>query len=413
MTEKPQFRALDTPLGLVKSSYEQLGITCGLPSPVESERPLLDFSSEAYFSPLAGDALSRTATSSNRTPGRGEADMSSRHSHGAVDVRRYNPSSDGSITASESIHQEQTASIQTAVIACYDEEGVAPRIEAVPFADAASYIDVVSLAVMNCVADLKGKLTPEIVYELVSNLVHANFSQPVISVLDSGDTIRVADRGPGIPNKPAAMRQGFTSASSAQRDVIRGVGAGLPLVQSLVEPVGGFLVIDDNIGGGAVVTASVNEQSPHRYTPLSPTTSVGSAPDVRAGVGPTPTQRPTHKSPSLTDIPIVEPHQGDPSPAVSQKSSPTPPLGGAPTSLITSSSATVRGVPLSARQREVLAVVADSLEAGPSTVSTLLDIPLSTAYRDLKFLEDRGLVSSLGSGKRQVTGMGMELLRVF
>ena len=378
----------------MESSYEQLGNTCELPSPVESEWQLLDFSDGAPIGGLAGDRVSIFTEPATHLAWRGGSEAPSRHhaSGGSVSPRVVEATSDSRPSA------DSAPDWRTAVVACYKQDGAAPLIETVTFADPASYIDVVSLAVMNCVTDLNGGLTPEVIYELVSNLAHADFNSPVISILDGGNTIRVSDAGPGIPDKSAAMRPGFTSATSGLRSVIRGVGAGLPLVRSLVEPQGGFVVIDDNIGGGTVVTASVSDHSPNRYSPIAITSG-----------------------PAVTAVQLAPQHSVSGPPGRPEGSAETSDdetaklLAGAPpsVSLITSSSATVRGVPLSDRQREVLAVVADSLEAGPSTVSSLLDIPLSTAYRDLKFLEDRGLVSSLGGGKRQVTGMGLELLRVY
>ena len=37
-----------------------------------------------------------------------------------------------------------------------------------------------------------------VIREIVENFVHAHFAEPIISILDGGDTIRFADQGPGI-----------------------------------------------------------------------------------------------------------------------------------------------------------------------------------------------------------------------
>lgn len=292
-------------------------------------------------------------------------------------------------------HDAPAPAANVAVIACYGGETSAPMVETVEFTNPATFIDVVSMAVMNCVATTGGSLGDELVFELISNLIHADFADPVISVLDGGNTIRVTDTGPGIPDREAALRPGFTSATYSQRRVIRGAGAGLPLAKQLAESSGGFLILDDNIGGGTVVTASALPETPHRYRPA-------------AVVAPSNSTRR-----DVSSERVGEPAVKDANPAVSGGGKTLAPPNPTPqNSIITSSSSTVRGVPLSERQREVLAVVAESVEAGPSTVSTLLSIPLSTAFRDLRLLEDRGLVSSLDGGKRQVTGMGIELLRI-
>ncbi len=55
--------------------------------------------------------------------------------------------------------------------------------------------------------------------ELIENLVHASFAGVVITILDGGNTVRVSDQGPGIPDKEAALRPGFTSAEAERQAV--------------------------------------------------------------------------------------------------------------------------------------------------------------------------------------------------
>jgi len=57
----------------------------------------------------------------------------------------------------------------------------------------------------------------------------------------------------------------------------------------------------------------------------------------------------------------------------------------------------------------VLALVLESGSAGPSLVAKELSVGLSTAYRDLAFLEEVGLIIS-DSGKRTVTEQGLLFL---
>lgn len=104
--------------------------------------------------------------------------------------------------------------------------------------------------------------------ELASNLVHASFADVVVTILDHGNTIRVSDRGPGIPDKEAALRPGFTSATARQRTVIRGVGSGFSVVKETLAALDGDLEIEDNLGQGTVVTVRVK---PLADTPLAPT----------------------------------------------------------------------------------------------------------------------------------------------
>ena len=103
--------------------------------------------------------------------------------------------------------------------------------------------------------------------ELIDNLVHASFAGVVITILDGGNTLRVSDQGPGIPDKEAALRPGFTSADAAAKRHIRGVGSGLSVAQRSLAGLGGPLEIEDNLGRGTVITARI---PPPVETPLAP-----------------------------------------------------------------------------------------------------------------------------------------------
>ena len=92
---------------------------------------------------------------------------------------------------------------------------------------------------------------------LVENLIHAGFRSVTISVLDDGQTIRVADQGPGIEDKERALLPGFSTADEELRRVIKGVGSGLALAAGIASAAGGRLEVSDNLGGGTVVTLSV------------------------------------------------------------------------------------------------------------------------------------------------------------
>ncbi len=95
------------------------------------------------------------------------------------------------------------------------------------------------------------------VREIVENLAHAGFRDAVVSVLDGGATVRVADHGPGIEDPLRALQPGVSAARTEVRGVVRGVGGGLPLAQALMEAAGGTLEIAPNLGGGVVVTLAV------------------------------------------------------------------------------------------------------------------------------------------------------------
>jgi hypothetical protein len=98
------------------------------------------------------------------------------------------------------------------------------------------------------------------VREVIENLVHARFQDALVSILDGGRTLRVSDRGPGIPDKRLALQPGFSTADEEARSVVRGVGCGLPLAASLMAAEGGALEIDDNLGGGTVATLAAPQE---------------------------------------------------------------------------------------------------------------------------------------------------------
>ena len=112
-----------------------------------------------------------------------------------------------------------------------------------------------------------GRIPQTVFRELVENLIHASFSGVVITILDGGNTVRVSDRGPGIPDKQAALRPGFTSADGLAKRYIRGVGSGFTVVKDILDGLGGSLEIEDNLGQGTVITVRV---PPLRETPLAP-----------------------------------------------------------------------------------------------------------------------------------------------
>ena len=95
------------------------------------------------------------------------------------------------------------------------------------------------------------------VREVVENLVHAGFRDAVVSILAGGLVVRVTDHGPGIEDPAQALAPGFSAAGPAEREVVRGVGCGLPIAADLMAAGGGRLEIHRNLGGGAAVTLSL------------------------------------------------------------------------------------------------------------------------------------------------------------
>jgi DNA-binding transcriptional ArsR family regulator len=207
--------------------------------------------------------------------------------------------------------------------------------------------------VMEKIQGSGGHVPREALQELIDNLIHAQYQGVVISILKGGAVVRVSDKGPGIERKERAFEFGFSGATDTAAPEIRGVGAGLGIARAAVEKAGGTLTLEDNIGGGTVATISM----------VGPTPEPGSQP---------------------------------------QPSNPVPPLRRYPDS--------VPKMNISERQQKVLITVLESGEVGPSTVAQMLDISVSTAYRDLSVLEEHGLVTAAELGKRLVTPLGRDLV---
>jgi predicted transcriptional regulator len=236
-------------------------------------------------------------------------------------------------------------------IAVYPRSGE-PEVTEVAAANPGSATAKFTRLVMDEVRAAGGKAPEEAVREVLENLVHAGYEGVVISVLEDGDVVRVSDKGPGIQDKVRAMEFGFSGATPEALHGIRGVGAGLGIARAAAEKVGGRVTVEDNIGGGSVVTISVGGEG--------------------------------------ADSKEKEPAQAAPPPRRYPD-----------------------GVPrmnISERQQKVLITVLECGEVGPSTVAERLEISVSTAYRDLSVLEEHGLVVTDESGKRVISPLGKDFV---
>lgn len=145
-------------------------------------------------------------------------------------------------------------------IAIYDDMLSTPRVIVVDAKDVRAYLEEVTNTVYRCMKEQGGRISLMVIREIVENFIHAHFVEPIISILDGGNTIRFADQGPGIEDKERAFEFGVTSADREQKRYIRGTGAGFPMVQQYLENAGGAVSIEDNLGQGTVVTVSVDEK---------------------------------------------------------------------------------------------------------------------------------------------------------
>mgnify|MGYP001004502150 CR=1 FL=1 len=133
-----------------------------------------------------------------------------------------------------------------------------PRVIVIDPQDVRTYLEETTNTVYQCMKEQGGHISLMVIREIVENFIHAHFAEPIISILDGGDTIRFADQGPGIDDKERAFDFGVTSANSKMKRYIRGTGAGFPMVQEYLENAGGAVSIEDNMGNGTVVTVSLD-----------------------------------------------------------------------------------------------------------------------------------------------------------
>ena len=163
-------------------------------------------------------------------------------------------------------------------ISIYDDLFSTPRVVVIDPGPVRSYLEEVTNTVYRCMKEQGGSISLMVIREIVENFIHAHFMEPIISILDGGNTIRFADQGPGIEDKERAFEFGVTSANRGMKRYIRGTGSGFPMVQQYLEAAGGAVSIEDNLGAGTVVTVSVD---PKRVEEIRRSSARGAA--VRSG----------------------------------------------------------------------------------------------------------------------------------
>jgi hypothetical protein len=139
-------------------------------------------------------------------------------------------------------------------IAIYDTLTSPPRVIVVEEEDLPALIASLAEKTYHCCREQGGQVPYSVIQELIENLLHAYFRDVVITILDNGQTIRISDHGPGMGDKERAFQPGFTTATARQRQIIRGVGSGLPLARESLQFLRGILTVEDNLGTGAVFT---------------------------------------------------------------------------------------------------------------------------------------------------------------
>ncbi len=155
-------------------------------------------------------------------------------------------------------------------IAVYDTLTSPPRVIAVEEEDLPALIASLAEKTYHYCREQGGQVPYTVIQELIENLLHALFRDVVITILDNGQTIRISDHGPGVEDKERAFQPGFTTAGSVQRQIIRGVGSGLPLAREGLQLLRGVLTVEDNLGGGAVFTIKMPAHAPGRAAAPAP-----------------------------------------------------------------------------------------------------------------------------------------------
>ncbi len=87
-------------------------------------------------------------------------------------------------------------------------------------------------------------------YEAEVNIVAHAWRGTVVADLDADKiTLTLEDEGPGIPDIELAMKEGYSTASPAVREMGFGAGMGLPNMKKNVDE----LIIDSKVGRGTTV----------------------------------------------------------------------------------------------------------------------------------------------------------------
>lgn len=278
-------------------------------------------------------------------------------------------------------------------IAIYDDPSAAPRVVVVEPKDVRGYLEEITATVSRLAREQGGTIPFMVIREIVENFIHAYFQSPTITILDSGNTIRFSDQGPGIKEKALALEYGTSSATEGMKRYIRGVGSGLPYVQQYMTDKGGSLEIEDNIAGGTVVTISTHPRGeasaaagPQGETP---DTTPSSAPAPQQ-VWPSPAQampmQPWQQSAwAFPQSPYV--YQTWPQTGGGSWPSPHPqtvPMQEPPSS--------VPSVRLTERDRQVLSYLSQHESVGPTELVQAYGSSSATWSRTLAALAAQGLV---------------------
>jgi len=316
-------------------------------------------------------------------------------------------------------------------IAVYDNFTSIPRIIDLRHDSVSDFIDITTEKIYRISHDQGGKVPYTIIKEIVENLIHAQFSEVIITIINNGNQIIISDQGPGITDIDKAMLPGFTSATREMKNFIRGVGSGLPIVKETISFSGGTIDIKNNMNKGTVVILKINSNE---------SLAVETA-DTFAGV---PGRRKDDKLRQTAKDEVFEDtdtfarrkddkldHAGkdvliEDTDNLAKTASPVKNSGNFAKTENKSSKFESRGelpgniipeeyssLKLSLRQVKILYLTLELEESGPSIISKELGFSLSTSFRELSYLEKTGLLKTFSSGKKRLSKKGFKYLEYY
>ncbi|QWT17602.1 ATP-binding protein [Collinsella sp. zg1085] len=336
-------------------------------------------------------------------------------------------------------HQSNNTVSYATRIAIYDDLFSTPRVVIIQPQGIRSYLEEVTNTVYRLMREQGGHIALMVIREIVENFIHAQFVEPIISILDDGNTLRFADQGPGIHLKERAFEFGVTSANREQKRYIRGTGAGFPMVSQYLEQTGGLIAIEDNLGSGTVVTVTIDD---NRAQELQAASSHGAVirghqkqqPDATPSpqhttndVNPNPygnqtfplqsSSYPAQLNPYYQQQPVyptaapmtvmpgyINPYQPMPAQTAQYIPTPQPAITQALNTYLAEQAAEV-DLYVSERGKKILSYLLQFESCGPTELRGAFGSSTATWSRELEQLTSAGLVIKRGQ-KRMLTDMG-------
>lgn len=319
-------------------------------------------------------------------------------------------------------------------IAVFDATNAAPRVVVIEPCNVRDYLEEITQQVTKLASEQGGTIPFMVIREIVENFIHAYFIEPSISILDKGMTIRFADQGPGIKEKDKALDFGTTSATTEMKRYIRGVGSGLPYVREYMKSTHGFLDVEDNINGGTIVTLCAQSDTQYSRKTYDKTPTVNTHPSVQGYT----THQPmdsvqnyevnepdafnrTYQANTNYPVNVYTPYSTKQTstryaPLYQQTYQQTPPQDYLQQQAQASypmqiqqpqATSPLSTLPLTARQEQVLRCAQTYGYVGPTELTKLYGLSQPTWSRELKALEDMGILhKNPKEQKRVITKLG-------